>query len=312
MGKTKFDKCIDEIRNKNDLKSLYKLWRKAHVAEVEEIKEKIELEREKDEEDAFIFKHRLYVEKMKKDKTHKNTISSHFVQFFYKNCASCKSSIEEEQLYDIKKQKPWEYVLANAFNMDGSYGEFDVKDGYKYICMLKEANDSKKVCIKDYVPKLAKKYINEWICNWKEENVTAPMLTKINNEFSLYLEKTQKLKCDDFTQKMAYMNVNKRGGTERTQGRDRNAVINYAGKYKEFILKEIDILSGANQVVTVFVCGLGKQYFPPLIRSLTGHAEKKLNDNCTTYEYEDGKKTIRFINIPHPSGSVKKEKLFAK
>lgn len=308
MEKTQFNKCIDKIRDNIDLKSLYELWREAHAAEVEEIKEKIALEREGDEEEAFVFKYKLYAEKMKKDKTHKNTISSHFVQFFYKDCVSCKRSMEAEQLHAKTGQKPWEYVLANAFNMDGSYGEFDVKDGYKYICMLKEANDSKKVCIKDYVPKLAKEYINEWICNWKEKNETAPMLTKINNEFRLFL------KCDDFTKKMAYMNVNKRGGTESTQGRDRNAVINYADKYKEFILKEIDILSKQNEEVIVFVCGLGTKYFPPLIRSLTGYSQEKVNDNCTSYEYkyQNKDKKIKFINIQHPSSSVKRGKLFVK
>ena len=290
-----FKECEKKVNEKEDLKALFDLWKKAHAAEVGEIKKKIK-ENNHEECDGRVFQEKIY-----KD----CTVSSHFVRFFYmEKCKECA---------EIQEQTVWEYVLKTAFNEDGCVGNYDVpENGYKYIVLLKESNDSKKACIKDYIPKMKKECVNEWIEDWKEGRVSAPMLTKINNEFNIFFKKKHKLKCEDFTKEMAYINVNKRGGTERTQGRDRNAVINYANKYKKFILKEIDILSKENPSVTVFVCGLGKNYFPPLIRSLTGLSEKEIDDNCTNYEYveESRQKKIQFVNIPHPSSSVKKGELF--
>lgn len=63
------------------------------------------------------------------------------------------------------------------------------------------------------------------------------------------------------------MNVNKRGGTFSTKGYDENAVINYAKEYREYILKEIELLTNQREKVTVFVCG-GKGYFERLMKAL--------------------------------------------
>ena len=148
MSQGKFKQCEVKVENVKDLESLFKLWREAHADEVEEIDVKINKARVNEECDGCVFEHKLYQGKIK---DYENTISSHFVQFFYKgNCIKCNKGKQ------INKMEAWKYALSNAFNMDGCYGEFEPpKNGFKYICLLKEANDSEKVCVENYEPNLS-------------------------------------------------------------------------------------------------------------------------------------------------------------
>ena len=67
-----------------------------------------------------------------------------------------------------EEETSWEYVLKNAFNLDGCVGTFDVGEGFEYIFLLKEANDSAKTCIKNYFPgfELNPKNVNTWLLDW--------------------------------------------------------------------------------------------------------------------------------------------------
>ena len=51
----------------------------------------------------------------------------------------------------------------------------------------------------------------------------------------------------------AYMNINKRGGESRTD--ERWTLLNYAYYYRNYILKEIELLGGEQKHIKVFVCG---------------------------------------------------------
>ena len=285
MSETKFKQYLQTIDWEHDrnLKELFEFWKEAHKKETEDLLEKMDKSNISKEE----FEQKIYY------KTG-NTISSHFAQFFDKECENCSKSNESVE-------KPWELVLQKAFNMDGTYKNYEVREkGYRYICLLKEANDSKKVCVNDYLT--CSDIVNQWviddgkdICDRKYKS---DMLSKLNEAFFRLNENetsgVQK-KDFDFTEHMAFMNVNKRGGTSTTAGRDETAVIEYARKYKEFILQEIEILTKKGEAI-VFVCG-GKSYFWRLMRALF---DKEVEGNIE----ENGvfvKDKITYKQIPHPS-----------
>ena len=125
------------------------------------------------------------------------------------------------------------------------------------------------------------------------------MLIKLNKAFKIFInEKHSDIVCQDFTQYMAYMNVNKRGGTSTASGKDEAAVINYAKRYKDFILREIEILSSNREGVSVFVCG-SKSYFTRLMGALFGEKVKIQCKNAIAQP--DCYHNLSFIQIPHPS-----------
>lgn len=288
-----FDERIKEmkIEEVEDLRTLFKLWRDAHAIEVEEsVKQKLkdeDITKEKFEEMVY--------------KKRKNTISSHFAKFFERS--KCDECINDE--LKTNARAIWEIALGNAFNADGTYGNYNVKNGgYQYICLLKEANDSKKICVmKDYLSN--DEQVNKWIVeetNSKEaclcqKKYNSYMLDKLNRAFVEFFCGGKEAECDDFKNEMAFMNVNKRGGTSTTAGRDETAVINYAEKYRKFILREINILSTGRNDAQVFVCG-DKNYFLRLMGALFPEEKKKIkNADSQVYVGEN----IKFINIPHPS-----------
>lgn len=279
----KFDKLKKKIQKPDlNLEGLFEIWREAHMAEVEEIEKQIKDKMEKSNKkcEGRIFQEEVYKE---------STVSSHFIQFFYKE--QCRKCVE------IREDAVWKYVLKHAFNEDGSVGNYDIPDGgYRYIVLLKEANDSAKHCVSEnYIAKDSEQLPNQWIVNWKEgEPGKYGMLYKLNRAFYKYKhrnnqdkEAKEPEKNDFFFEEMAYMNVNKRGGATTTTGLDEDVLINYAEKYRDFILKEIELLSDGKEV-TVFVCGK-KEYFRKLI--------EKLCDSDQSYTY----KNIRFVSITHPS-----------
>ena len=276
-----FKELEKQISQKTDLKELFDLWRNAHASEVDEIKEQMKAKASINEDDKKIFETELYHSKSRINGIkHKNTISSHFVQFFDREC-SCN-------------EPAWEYVLKHAFNMDGGYGTFQPKkDGYKYICLLKEANDSKKVCVRNYKPDIRAKKINEWVMKERESQ---SLLIALDEAFKIFYKSKKDSECQDFTEEMAYMNINKRGGTSSTKVVDETAVINYAEKYKEFILKEIEILSRNSEEVRVFVCG-SKSYFTRLMGAMFGKEERKKAQKDAVLPHNN----ITFIQISHPS-----------
>lgn len=287
MSERTFEKCKADLEGKNivKLEGLFELWKEAHEIEIEDKIDKRDINKKE------------FVETVYEKKG--NTISSHFTQFFEKECnhKQCSKAKEHEG-------KAWEIALKKAFNMDGTYENFDVKKGgYGYICLLKEANDSKKTCINDYLKQSS--VVNEWIVDDGREvcgrKYKSDLLNKLNEAFAKLnnVENSDEAKENfDFKDEVAYMNVNKRGGTSRTVGRDETAVINYAEKYKEFILKEIEILSQNQEEVRVFVCG-GKSYFTRLMRALFGENVEIVDEKTSTQHVKD--KNLTFIQIPHPS-----------
>lgn len=289
---------LDEYMKTIDLKELFVLWKEEHKKEVEDIKEQIKnMKSENSKEcDGEIFRKKIYNE---------CTISSHFIQFFYREqCKKCA---------DIKEKTAWEYVLENAFNADGCVGNYDIaENGYKYIALLKEANDSDKCCVRENY-QTEEDIPNRWLTDWRKDknNRKYNMLNKLNSAFYQYKNKDEEIakkipeKDFFFDDEMAYMNVNKRGGTSSTVGVDQNVLIKYAEKYRKFILKEIDILSAGQEEVTVFVYGKRDNYFERLVKALCKDAVK-IQEGIYKYTYtSDSKdKTIKLVNITHPSGRI--------
>lgn len=260
--KEKFEKYEKELEHINDLESLFQLWKKAQDIEIDELESKIEKLRSPERSDKEIFEKNIQKVRGKKNE---NTISSHFTQFFNKS--------------------NWKSVLKRAFNADGCVGTFDVKqEGYRYIFLLKEANDSEKTDEKCYDENpIRKECVNLCLQEWKNGKKTVRMLTRLYKAMAgAELPKEKSLEL------AAYMNVNKRGGEEKTQGTDESAVVRYAKKYRKFILREMYLLSKKRSVV-VFTAG---SYFPRLMKAI-GVDEKN------EYAYEGI--TIKFVKITHPS-----------
>ena len=153
---------------------------------------------------------------------------------------------------------------------------------------------------------------NQWLLDWKEwilkreeeKKSNYKMLNKLNKAFEILLEK-QPEQQQFFFEEMAYMNVNKRGGASTTESNDQEAVIQYAKKYRDFILKEIDLLSPSSkdEEVTVFICGRRDNYFERLLKELCGESIKIQGDMSRYTDISNGRK-IKFVNLTHPSGRI--------
>lgn len=285
MEKRTFQKCEAEVKEKKDLKGLFELWREAHEAETREVAQYFQ-------DDKIENKKWWFDEKYHKNKLNqKCTVSSHFSQFF--DDVRCQCAMGEHE-----KTSAWEYVLANAFNPDGPVGELtENKYSYKYFVLLKEANDSSKVCVRNYSQE--QNFANKWISEWQEKENKAPMLEILQKSFS-----ERKI---NFPEEVAYMNINKRGGTSSTTGWDATAVVNYAKKYREFILKEIDLLSEGQQEVTVFICGKDAS---KIYGEKGNYAElvKETLEEVQNVAFLKGK-NVKFVSVTHPSGRIKADDL---
>lgn len=275
-GRT-FEQCKEDLRNVTDLPGLFELWREAHETEVRGITQYF-LDC-KSENGKWWFDEKYHKNKLDQ----KCTISSHFSHFFDTVRCQCDTG-------EYGKQSAWQYVLANAFNPDGPVGKLK-KDGYnyKYIVLLKEANDSSKVCVGNYSQE--QNVANEWISKWQKKEKKVPMLEILKNSFAK--------REINFPKEVAYMNINKRGGTSSTAGWDATAVINYAKKYGEFILKEIDLLTEGQQEVTVFICGKNASK----VYGEKGNYAKIIEETLKEVQnvaIPKGKK-VNFVRITHPS-----------
>lgn len=237
-----------------------------------------------------------------------NTISSHFMQFAgRKGYMSC----EENNDLNSSKLPVWKYILNNAFNMDGCVGTFQIpEEGFERIFLLKEANDSKKDCIRNYPSvEFREENVNIWVKRWRENMyVRSGMLEKLRRAVGT-ITHNEDISRKEFTEKNAYMNVNKRGGTVTTVGYDESAVVHYARKYRRFILREIVLLAGrqaGRKEICVYVCG-SQKYFERILTALD------VTDNLLQ-EYEGicGKVAVCFRDIPHPSGRISYKKLAEK
>lgn len=284
---------------REELKDLFDDWRKEHIAEAEEINEEIQ-KKNSGECDGRVFCEKVYEE---------STVSSHFVQFFHmEKCKECAG---------IKEDAVWKHVLKVAFNEDGIVGDDDIPpEGFRYIALLKEANDSNKNCVvENYQKHMDKVKANQWLIDWKtgKKEGNYRMLHKLNHAFNKFLTDQNEEPCKYFFEKMAYMNVNKRGGASTISDKDQTVLINYASKYKKYILKEIAILSKGNPDVTIFVCGKNGNYFKDLEKALCGNEIDKIDftSNSFTFKYKHGvkQKKFKFVNITHPSGRISAEDL---
>lgn len=259
-------KSYEELKHVDSLQELFKLWK------------------EEQQKEANGLNRNWW------DKNKENTIPSHFKDFI-ERCRRCEkcTSIEDS----------WRDVLGNAFNMDGCVGNpAENKGNYKQIILLKEANDSAKTCIADYLE--TKSICNEWLSDWKEGNApgNVPMLNKLCKACTGGCADTDK---DKFIDSVAYMNVNKRGGGSQAED---PIITNYAKKYKDYIKREIYLLAADG--ATVYVGG-GEKYFRNLMDALD--ISKKSSDECSKlivgFRFnEDSKKAVKnitFIQIPHPS-----------
>lgn len=193
----------------------------------------------------------------------------------------------EERISDI-------HVLKNAFKPDGCVGTFQIPEqGHRYIFLLKEANDSKGEGSRpeDYPDDvLTEGKVNVWLQDWMAGKPGKYRL--LNNLLKVMpvLTEEEIISKEEFVNIAAYMNVNKRGGTKSTAGRDETSVINYAEKYRKFILKEICLLAGKQPQVTVFAGG-SEKYFEKLMNAL----------DPLDYTDADSSKRIKFVHITHPS-----------
>ena len=199
------------------------------------------------------------------------------------------------------REEKCKYVLENAFNLDGGKRKFEppVGGGYEYIFLFKEANDSEKINSNDknkypvFENELKKGNVNPWIYDWPEKKFRSGIPCKLPKAFEKYCEITISEKPGGFLDHAGYMNINKRGGESRA---DEKAILNYAKYYRNYILKEIELLGGSQENVNIFVCG-SKDYFRKLMKNLGLDNEK------------DDKAKYCFINITHPSARISYENL---
>lgn len=201
-------------------------------------------------------------------------------------------------------EEKWKYVLENAFNLDGGKRKFEppVGGGYKYIFLFKEANDSEKINSNDknkypvFENELKKGNVNPWIYDWSEKKSKSGISSKLPKAFEKYCGIIISVEPGGFLEHAGYMNINKRGGESRA---DEKAILNYAKYYRNYILREIELLGGSPEQIKIFVCG-SKDYFRKLMKNLG----LKLNDT-----EKDDKAKYCFINITHPSAAISYENL---
>lgn len=264
-----------ELKESTELKKLFALWQEKQKEDIDRNLKNVELDKRQ------LKKLKCTLRDM--------GISSHFVEL-----------LDQEQdcllINSAEMKDRWKNVLKNAFNMDGCMPGFKMpKDGYEYIFLFKEANDSAKKSMNyDTYPIFNQEYldkgnVNPWIAGWKDNKSRSGISNKLPKALALYsesLKDSQKVK-NNFLKYAAYMNVNKRGGNSCTNHSDQKALLNYARYYREYILREIEILTGPQKQVKIFVCG-SKTYFDELIKCLRPEENLKGEKFC-------------FIHINHPS-----------
>lgn len=262
------------LKESTELKELFSIWQEKQKEDVDKNLENVELDKKQ--------------EKKLKRTLRDAGISSHFIELLAQEDSSLA--------YSAESKERWKNVLKNAFNMDGCMSGFKMpKDGYEYIFLFKEANDSAKKSMDCHsYPIFNQEYldkgnVNPWISEWKENKSRSGISNKLPKALALYLKlskDSQKVK-DNFLEYAAFMNVNKRGGNSCTNHSDESAVLNYAERYREYILKEIELLAGSQKRVKIFVCG-GKAYFDKLTKCLVSEGKLKNEKFC-------------FVHINHPS-----------
>ena len=278
-------KKLDEDKCKN-LKDLFIEWHERHEEDVNELR--IEVNKLKEREYSCPSPRKL---------------TKLLKEFGIPGCFS-EWFIKDVDMGNVPKAENWEYVLKNAFNLDGGKKNFEPEPGdYQNIFLFKEANDSDKISSnsKDSYPcfasELEKENVNPWIYEWKDKTLKSGIPRKLPKALSKYLTGTTQDEIhNNFLKYAAYMNINKRGGESRT---DERTLLNYAYYYRNYILKEIELLGGEQKHIKVFVCG-SRYYFENLIKNLG------LGFNAKDIQHAK----YCFINITHPSARIGADKLF--
>jgi len=262
--------CMNEVRIEDikSIRELFELWKAKQDEEIEEIAKVIDNFKADIRTEKEIFETEYHKVHWKRNKC---TISSQFSEFF--------------------NASDWKKIIKNAFNMDGCIGKFEPEnEGYSYAFLLKEANDSKKRSRENY-PEISyeNEKVNSFIKEWVDEGNYEKILNRLFDATKIYLKKAE-LSRQEFADKFAYVNVNKRGGVEYTRGYNKRAVWNYAEQYKIYILQQIYLLAGNKKEIIIFVAG-DKKYYKELM--------KRLTDGKEVLNYKE--KAFTFINITHPS-----------
>lgn len=269
-------KLLKEEKCQN-LQGLFTCWQEEHKSDIDRLRIGI---KELNEKEKCCFSSNNF-----KDLLESYGIPAGFSNFFREN----------------DREEKCKYVLENAFNLDGGKRKFEppVGGGYEYIFLFKEANDSEKINSNDknkypvFENELKKGNVNPWIYDWPEKKFRSGIPCKLPKAFEKYCEITISEKPGGFLDHAGYMNINKRGGESRA---DEKAILNYAKYYRNYILKEIELLGGSQENVNIFVCG-SKDYFRKLMKNLGLDNEK------------DDKAKYCFINITHPSARISYENL---
>lgn len=144
---------------------------------------------------------------------------------------------------DLKKINP-----AKSFTPDGIIDEEAWNNGKKILFILKEANGKKQLGEdeKENTVEIDKKYGFWFKGSVEDENCKHSIksrLIKISNSFG-----ESQLKA------VAYMNINKRGGTNSELV---DVLNSYIKEYEEYIKKEIEIISPE---IICICCGKNKAY----------------------------------------------------
>lgn len=150
-------KKLDEDKCKN-LKDLFIEWHERHEEDVNELR--IEVNKLKEREYSCPSPRKL---------------TKLLKEFGIPGCFS-EWFIKDVDMGNVPKAENWEYVLKNAFNLDGGKKNFEPEPGdYQNIFLFKEANDSDKISSnsKDSYPcfasELEKGNVNPWIYEWKDK-----------------------------------------------------------------------------------------------------------------------------------------------
>ena len=287
-----FDEAVKMIKNKervNDLESLFLLWKRAHVLEVEE------------------WEHDNKANIKTRDKEKQRKIPNTVPEAFLNEENVPKEDLEEAMKYSfcgdgyIGTSEGAEEPSSNEKTSSGEQNKFT-----RFLILKEENNIQKRT---DWEKREGLKPYNTYYGDWaydnrgglKDDRGRATTSTAAKTaEIVRFIASKEKGKFDWKTRnkgaeesrmeeikKVAIINLNKRGGSASA---DEAALVAYAERYKKFILREIELLAVEGSVQLEFVV-FGKdegEYFKEMKNMLK-------------------EKFCKIYNLPHPSRVSYKE-----
>lgn len=195
-------------------------------------------------------------------------------------------NMEIENLFKTwyKKQCENENQANSSFIYDGSLSDGNLNE-HEILFVCRESHDTNEKIKNDF---WFKNVVEGFETNGKKYyNCINLIIDYINKEFEPENEDIELKNC-------AYMNINKKGGSSSC---DFNFLNEYAKEYKEFIIKEIEILNPKRIVI------LGKLYKAKSAEDIFYEYGRKHNVKVYIYDrhpsiYSKDIKKHLYLNVP--------------